>query len=69
MMSFIKSSPLAFAAYHVSSVVTVVQMSVASVAAPETYEFVMDKLALVTVPAWDFTVSAWNVAWEYLNLP
>lgn len=68
-MNWVKQSGLAFAAYHLSSVITAVQMNVASVVAPEKYNLVMDKMAIVTVPAWQFAVESAQVVWEFLQSP
>jgi len=66
-MNWLQQSALAFVAYHVSSVVTIVQMNVASVVAPEKYNWIMDSLASVTVPAWEITSQALEVCWEFLT--
>lgn len=66
-MNFFKQSALAFAAWNISSYVTILQMGFAKAAMPETYNWIMDLAGSVAVPAWQFACQFSGVVWEFLN--
>ena len=69
MISLIKNSAAAFAAWHVSSFVTVFQMAWFKAVLPETYNWVIGTAELVVVPAWQLICQGFRIAWEFLNSP
>ena len=63
MLTWMKQSALAFAAYQISSVVTIFQMAGARVVAPDTYNWLMD---LASGPAL-YAGQLLSVVWEFLT--
>lgn len=66
-MSWLKQSAFAVAAWQISSVVTLFQMSVAKVTMPDEYNWIMDTVGSVVVPTWQFICQYAGVVWEFLN--
>lgn len=66
-MSFLKNAPLAFASWHVSSVVTVFQMAWFKAMLPDAYNWIIMTASAIVVPAWQLICQGFRIAWEFLN--
>lgn len=66
-MNWLKQSALAVVAWHVSSVITVLQMAWAKVALPDSYNWIMDTLGGPVTMGWSLVCSVWDVAIDLIN--